>query len=63
MATKHTVVNITKVIELSAEDIEAILKAQFQVEGDVVWDVSLGFTVNGATITQHITEVVKDEVL
>ena len=54
MATQHTITRTVRVIQVSAKDIEAILRVQFQVDEstNIVWDVSRGGAVLGAVLDE-----------
>ena len=62
MATQRTSVKVTKVIEVSREEIERIILKHFTNGiGDVSFDVSSDNYVNGITIVSSIEESNKTE--
>ena len=63
MATQRTSVTVKKVIRLTREEVEAILKAQFQPNGDVEWDISGHGFIEGVELTHEVTTYPEEEKL
>ena len=65
MATQHTVIRTVRVISVTAKEIEAILRVQFQLDENtsVAWDVSREGAVLGAVLDEATARWSKEELL
>ena len=61
MATHRTSTTVKKVIRLTREEVEAILKAQFQTNGEVDWDISGHGFIEGVELTHEVTTYLAEE--